>query len=281
VNYTGDTDIYEHGIISSVAIPGLTLLATTRHPIHNAFTLAIVDTDGSSLNERAIRAGDVVTAHAVRDYYHESDMRYCIRASLYHLNRIIDMYVETCRLFEEIHPTLTRKDGNTSDGRIFFEIDAFLSAARRAYDAISNVIWKHYMPARPGRWDSGHAAITWMAKHPGEIPTEIADVYKQSWDVCGEKLTDYRDYIMHHVPLVFDGEIIWMNGFEDRWGATVQLPANPEAKSRARSNPTKDIDALNYCHSVAREVLKLAEFLVAQPTVRDYLENPPGYPRQT
>jgi hypothetical protein len=220
---------------------------------------------------------EVPVAHTLRDFYEESDMRYCLRATLYHLNQIIDLYVEKCRQLEGIHPQpATREGSNTSDPRIFFEVDAFLAGSRRAYDAISNVAWKHYL-GRPGRWSSAHSAIKWMANNPGELPLEIAEPLKESWDKCGAKLTHYRDYIMHHVPQISGTETVWMDGFDGRWGATIPLPANPETKSRARSNPTKKIDALTYSHGVATELVRLSEYLMAQPVISAYISNPPKH----
>jgi hypothetical protein len=275
VEHPDKTDIYEHGIVSTEPVPGLLLLATTREPIYSGYSLAIVAADGSSLNHRAFLLADVPVAHWHKDFYQEYDMRYCLRASLYHLNRVIDLYVEKCRLLEQIHPDRPT-EGNTNDSRIFFEVDAFLGAARRAYDAISNVIWKHLVGG-PNRWDSAHDAVKWMKKHPGKVPTEVEQTYIESWDTSGAKLTDYRDYIMHHVPLTDGGETVWMNYFGGRWGATMALPKNPEAKSRARSNLTKDIDALSYCHGVATELMRLAEFVTAQPAVTSYIANPPRH----
>jgi hypothetical protein len=255
-------------------MPGLMRLATTREPIYSGYNLAIVAADGSSLNHRATLLAQVPVAHWQKDFHQESDMRYCRRATLYHLNRVIDLYVEKCRLLEQVHPGRPKGEGNTSDSRIFFEVDAFLGAARRAYDAIANVIWKHFVGGT-GRWDSAHDAIGWMKKHPGKVSPEVARHYNDSWDRCGAKLTDYRDYIMHHVPLTDGGETVWMDDFGGRWGATMPLPKNPETKSRARSNLTKDIDALSYCHGVATELVRLAEFVTAQAVVSSYIAHPP------
>jgi hypothetical protein len=193
------------------------------------------------------------------------------------LNQIIDLYVAMCQRLESVRPQPpTRKGSNTSDPRIFFEVDAFLAASRRAYDAISNVAWKHYL-RRSGRWSSAHKAIKWIAKNPGELPLEIAEPLKESWDNCGAKLTHYRDYIMHHVPQISGSQTVWMDGFDGRWGATIPLPANPETMSRASSNPTRKIDALSYCHGVATELVRLAEYLLAQPVVSAYIANPPKH----
>ena len=168
----------------------------------------------------------------------------------------------------------TRKGGNTSDARVFFEVDAFLAAGRRAYDAITNVAWKHYRKG-PDRWSSANHAIKSIKKNSDTLPSEIADTLIESWDNCGAKLTDCRDYVMHHVPQISGSQTVWMDGFDGRWGATIPLPSNPETKSRYRSNPTKEIDALTYCHSVATELVTLAEFLTAQPVISSYIENPP------
>jgi hypothetical protein len=80
---------------------------------------------------------------------------------------------------------------------------------------------------------------------------------------------------MHQVPLTDGGETVWMDDFGGRWGATMPLPKNPETKSRARSNLTKDIDALSYCHGVATELVRLAEFVTAQPVVSSDIAHPP------
>lgn len=75
-----------------------------------------------------------------------------------HLNSVIDMYVWACRIFDEHHGYHDGpQSGNTGDSRVLFEIDAYLGAARRVYEAISKVLWKHYHPHAKGRWDSMRA----------------------------------------------------------------------------------------------------------------------------
>jgi hypothetical protein len=95
------------------------------------------------INERAVHLANVKGPHRSAHYYEEYDVRYCVLATLYHLNRLIDLYVELCQLFEHIPPG-TAIHGNTSDPRVFYEIDAFLGAARRVYESIRKVLWKHY-----------------------------------------------------------------------------------------------------------------------------------------
>ena len=115
------------------------------------------------------------------------------------------------------------------------------------------------------------------SQESGRAPTGNRGAVEESWDNCGAKLTHYRDYIMRHVPQISGSQTVWMDGFDGRWGATIPLPANPETMSRARSNPTRKIDALSYCHGVATELVRLAEYLLAQPVVSAYIANPPKH----
>jgi hypothetical protein len=149
--YSSETNIYEHGI----AVQGderpesLRMIATARLPIYAPFTLSIVDFEGNSLNERAVRLAKVGGPyHRLTDYYEEHDLRYSVLAMMYHLNRIIDLYVRLTQLFERKYPLGTAVRGNTGDPRVFYEVDAFLGAARRVYEAIRKVLWKHYRSSR-------------------------------------------------------------------------------------------------------------------------------------
>jgi hypothetical protein len=160
VTYPANIDVYGHGIVvpdGERPPAGLAIVATTRLPIYSEFSLTLVDRYGTSLNERAIHALDVPGAHAVADYYEESDVRFFLRESLYHLNSVINNYVRACRLFDDLHGYWEGpQSGNTGDFRVLFEVDAYLGAARRVYEAISKVLWKHYndSPDGKGRWSS-------------------------------------------------------------------------------------------------------------------------------
>jgi hypothetical protein len=155
VTYPATVDVFEHGIevIRGDDNPpaGLTRLATRESDlIYSGYTLAIVDDDGSSLNHRVVQLVDVPGPYTTSDLWDEHDVRYCLRSGLYHLDRIIGMYADKCRLFEELHPDAIR--GNTGDDRIYFEVDGFLGDARRVYESIRKVLWKHYPTAGRSRW---------------------------------------------------------------------------------------------------------------------------------
>lgn len=127
--YPTPIDVYEHGIAvtNSESPAGLARLATTREPIYSGYTITIVDRDGSSLNHRANHVVEPRGPYRTSDLWDEHNVTYCLRSALYRLDRIIEMYVDKCRLFEERQPDAI--SGNTSDPRIYFEVDAFLGTA--------------------------------------------------------------------------------------------------------------------------------------------------------
>jgi hypothetical protein len=75
-------------------------VATTREPIYSGYTITIVDRDGSSLNHRANYLVEPPGPYRTSDLWDEHDVTYCVRSALYRLDRIIEMYVDKCRLFE-------------------------------------------------------------------------------------------------------------------------------------------------------------------------------------
>jgi hypothetical protein len=266
-------NVYEHGVRTEGEDPPpeLRLLGTTEFPVYSAFTLSIVDQQGQSLNERAVHLLGVNGPYSSDDYYEESDVRYWVLAALYHLNRLIDLYVALTQLFEQIHPPGSAIRGNVGDPRVFYEIDAFLGATRRIYEAIRKVLWKHYGGGTGGRWRSIRNALT----STGIVPTSFAEELNQSWQSFGEKLTDYGDCVAHYDPLTDGGTTCWMEWYGNRWGMTVRLPANPAEKSRRAFDFLSGPEALTYCHSVACHLVELCESLESQDAIRKHLDSPP------
>jgi hypothetical protein len=140
-------DIYEHGIevtVGSGTPPvGLARIATRESDmVYSGYTLAILDRDGTSLNHRVAYLVNTPGPYQVSDLWDENDVRYCLRSALYHLDRIINLYADKCKLFDGLNSNSKR--GNTSDDRIYFEIDGFLGDARRVYESIRKVLWRGY-----------------------------------------------------------------------------------------------------------------------------------------
>lgn len=271
--YSPETDLFEHGIATE-GEPNqgsLRLIATARLPIYSGFSLAIVDPEGTSLNERAVHLTSVDGPHNMAHYFEEYDLRYSVLATLYHLNRLIDLYVRLTRLFERLHPVGTAVSGNTSDPRVFYEVDAFLGAARRVYESIRKVLWKHYQGRGvTGRWRSIRTVLT----SPGNVPEPFLTGLRESWRSVGTKLTAYRDCVAHYDPLTDGLTTCWMDWYGNRWGMTVKLPSNPDEKSRLAFDFASGPEALSYCHTVACHLVELCESLVTLPKIREHLDNP-------
>jgi hypothetical protein len=265
-------DVFEHGVVvgGEDHPSGLGRVATTRLPIWSGYTITIVDRDGSSLNHRANHLVNVPGPYETSDLWDENNVTYCVRSALYRVDRIIRMYMDQCQLFEEHESDAKITQGNTSDPRVYFEVDAFLGDARRVYDSISKVLWKHYVGNAQGRWRSIRKLVE-SETALATIPAEFSQPLKQSWDAFGIKLTDYRDFVMHIAPLAGEGAT-WMN----RWGATVGLPTDPTAKSWEVYDNVQGagIDALKYCHGMATHLIGLCEQLMALPAVEAHIVNP-------
>lgn len=246
------------------------IVSSTDLPVYSGLSLTIVDLEGRSLNERAVHLGHVNGAYSTADYFEESDLRYCVLATLYHLNRLIDLYVALTQLFEKIHPPGTANRGNTGDPRVFYELDAFLGAARRVYESMRKVLWKHYGDGPKGRWGS----IRGTLKSADNVPAPFAQQLAESWKSFGERLADYRDCVMHNDPLTDGGTTCWMERYGIRWGMNVKLPANPERKSRLSFDFATGPEALSYCHTVACHLVNVCQALEALERVRHHLDNP-------
>lgn len=270
--YSSEANVYEHGILVEDDKPpeSLRLIATAKLPIYSGFNLSIVGLEGHSLNERATHLAEVNGPHYQADYFEEHDLRYCVLATLYHMNRLVDLYVWNTQLFERIHPFGTARCGNIGDPRVFYEIDAFLGAARRVYEAIIQVLWKHYYPRTSGRWRSIRSAVNSLDNVPPLFATEL----QQSWNTFGEQLADYRDCVAHYVPLTDGNTTCWMDWFGNRWGMSVKLPANPDKKSRKAFDFNSGPEALSYCHTGVSHLVRLCEMLKAQEVIAAYLANP-------
>jgi hypothetical protein len=158
--------------------------------------------------------------------------------------------------------------------RLFEMRGAFIRDARRVYDSISKVLWKHYVGRPKGRWRSIRALVE-SETDLAMIPAGFAELLRQSWDAFGVKLAAYRDVVMHIAPLAGEGAT-WMNRYSGRWGATVGLPTNPETKSRAAFDNVQGngIDALGYCHGIVAHLVGLCEELMALSTVTSHIVEP-------
>ncbi|WP_328857829.1 hypothetical protein OG579_01535 [Williamsia herbipolensis] len=278
MDYTDPTTVYEGGT-RNIAPLGSRAIATTTLPIYSGFSLTIVDTNGTSLNERIAGVAFIDRAHRIDDYYEESDLHTCLLGMLYHVNNLVDQYVWACRYFDELHPRLRLPDdqGNTSNPRVSFEVAAFISAARRVYEVIRKIIWKNYYPAKKSasRWRSFESMMSALAAG-ADISPDFIDVLTQSWAEHGSRLKAYRDSVAHADPLDNGGHTCWMNQVDGRWRMTYRLPANPESKSRRQFDFRAGPDALTYCWQTACHLVTLSEFVIGYGRIGEFIADGPG-----
>jgi hypothetical protein len=264
--------IYTHGLAvetESGGDAGLRLIATSELPVYAGFSMTLVDLERRSLNERIVRLGEVGRAHVAADYLEEKDLRYVLLACAYHLERVATYYRDVTQRFESLHPAGTAREGNTSDPRVYYEIDAFFGTARRWYEQLRRLLWKHYgMGTRPRSID-GVLKSSQIA-----LPARYRSTLKASWREHGIRVGAYRDCLMHNDPLNDGNTTCWVERWGERWGMTVRLPSNPEAKSRACFDFASGPDALDYCHELLCHLTDLAEATVALPIILAHLDSP-------
>ncbi|MEQ1604723.1 MAG: hypothetical protein ABL999_07625 [Pyrinomonadaceae bacterium] len=273
--YSPETDIFENGIliIGAEDPPSSRKIATNKLPVYSNFNITVLDNDGLSLNEMAVGLALVKGPHSHADYYDEYDLRYWVLSSLYRVTRLIELYVWNVEVFENQYPLgTTTSRGNIHGLNVYYEIDAFLTSARRVYDTLSYVLWKHYHPSETGRWDGMKSAVK---RSLSGVPSGFAGQVLDSWNQFGLRLRDYRDCVIHHIPLHETNETCWLSRYEKHWQMTVKLPANPEKKSRRLMDYDSGPDALSYCYEVANHLVKLCTALNQQEKIASYLALPP------
>lgn len=252
-----EVNIYELGVVVDerrAAPSGLRRFATDEMPIYHAYKKTLVDPAGSSLNERIVSMLQVDGPHAVSDYYEEGDVRYALRASAYHVDRMVELYARTTTLFEDLHPVGTASRGNTSGDEVYFEFDAFVTSARRVYEHLRRLLWKHFS-------GKGNSPVT-FAKLVGaipDLPPELRQSLTKSWHTTGTILKHYRDCISHFVPLDPGSHTSWLEPRDGRWTMTVRIPANPESKSRRMFEFDGGPDALTYSYESLCHLVDLSE----------------------
>jgi hypothetical protein len=262
-----DADVYEHGILvhPGESAPPFVRIATTRLPIYSGYTLTVVDHDESSLNERVAQLLVPPRPHTAADWWDEADVRYALGGLLYHLNQLVELYVQMCALFETTEHLRTSLHGNVSVPRVFYELDSLISCARRIYESIRKVLWKHYVGDAHGRWRSVKGAL-----ESPHIPHAFSQRLNDSWGSVGETLTAYRDCIAHYEPLTDGQTTCWMEPVAGRWGMTVRLPSNPRSGRRGFDFAAGP-DAMVYSHQIACHLVSLVEALAHEPRIASRL----------
>jgi hypothetical protein len=139
------------------------------------------------------------------------------------------------------------------------ELDALLSASRRAYDKIGQVVWAAF--ERRGQVPDNVAGVL---KRSRSCPKELAERFGVSWALVGRKLKDYRDCTQHYASTPLGTDAITKRRLDgDLWGAWARIPDNPEVRAKGKFTYALELDALTYGWEVSNEVILLAAAAMA------------------
>lgn len=254
--------VYEYGVVvqgpSDPTPQGLRLFATDELPIFSRTALTVADEEGESLTERIVKVLIPTHAHKNVDFYEEKDTNYVLRASAHHFVNLAVLYSDHTQLVEVRERERERKGHrdavqvNLDDPRVFFETDAFLGTARRFYEQLRRVVWKHYGKSeqRPRSFEGVLVAA--------DLPDTYHESLQDSWNNVGTKLKDYRDSIAHYDPLNEGHTNVILRPSDNRWAMAVRLPENPEANSRLTFRFESGPDAMSYCYDTLTHLTAVA-----------------------
>ena len=194
-------------------------------------------------------------------------LRYDVGAVIYHCKELVLAYAETCRTHSRIKATPgypSHEAGSIQfgdQGAPYYEFDALLSAARRAYDKIGHTIWAAFGGAGGGRPDN----FAELLKRCKNIPQQFVSSLENSWLNTGSKLKEYRDCTQHFASTDIELCNVRISRLEGAiWRATAPIPDNPEIKSKKKLSYKLGLDALTYSWEVANEVVGLSSDVVSK-----------------
>lgn len=191
------------------------------------------------------------------------DLSYTVGAVIHHCHLLAQAYVDICRNFSRF-PSPNGKVrspcvfGNQPEP--YYAFEALINAAMRFYMTARRPIWAAFGCGGPVP-NSFEKTMDRCTK----LPNALGQQLKRSWDVCGEKLKEYRDCIEHYVKLGDHIPFAFMELLDDQlWTAWLRIPDNPQARSGKAFRYDSKLDALTYGWTVTDEVVKLAHALIKQ-----------------
>jgi hypothetical protein len=193
-------------------------------------------------------------------------LAYDVNATIYHCKQVAGAYVAVCKRHTRIRAILGHPSSEAGIAQFadqaspYYELDALLSAARRAYDKTGNMLWAAFGNGVGGR--PRNFADT-LNRCP-EIPGPLAKQLELSWADKGSKLKDYRDCTQHFTSTDIGMCMVMVKRLEGVvWRATARIPDNPEVKSKNKFTYTLGLDALTYGWEIAKEVVTLSSEVVS------------------
>ena len=202
--------------------------------------------------------------------YQAHHIAYLVGAVAYHCGRLAESCASLCRRFASFRWPWPPEDhaAFSREPEPYYEFDAAITAARRAYDASRFLLWPRY-----GNSGSVPSSFARTLHACSRLPGHLRSRLEQSWSNFGEQLTDYRDCIQHYVPVDFGLADACMEKLAGAfWSVRIRIPDNPEVRSKGAFKYAQGRDALSYCRGMAEELVAVMA-LVIDSTARPFNES--------
>ena len=197
---------------------------------------------------------------------HAYQLEYLVDAIQYHCINIGKLYAAIVMTFME-HLQQDGEFGKSGVAALshqtepYFEFDALIGCARRAYDSTRYLLWALY-----GDRGSVPNSLEATLKGHHRIPPDLHARLASSWHQFGIPLSDYRHCIHHYVSVDFAMASAVMRRLPiGAWGVTMRIPDNPQVRSHKHFTFRRDLDALTYAWELAFEMLDVAKAVSDAP----------------
>lgn len=214
-----------------------------------------------------------------KNFHQIRNLTYHLSAVTYHCSRLAVVYAEICKRMarfpkfseDQSKPGYYSTNNLGDDG--YFEFDACVTAVRRIYDVLRFPLWTHFN-SKPANCRN---SLERVLKDADEMPEDLRQLVRASWDNYGEKAKAYRDSIQHFEPVEFGhGTAATVRLKNLALSAMIYIPDNPEAQSRRKFTFKQRLDALDYCHDLACELSALITEVVSRIGQRTRERSVPG-----
>lgn len=193
-------------------------------------------------------------------FFRAFNLGFVVGAVVYHFLNLAERYANVTRSYTQAgFPEGTRIVQYGSQHEPYYEFEALVTTARRAYDSARYILWKEFHTGT----GSTPASFIDTLKNCKSIPASLRDRLETSWSNFGEKITDYRDCIQHYVPMGTRLPAARMEKLNGQvWSAMLLVPDNPDARSAQQFRYDKEIDALTYGWKVTNEAFTVMQELL-------------------
>jgi hypothetical protein len=192
-------------------------------------------------------------------------LAYDVGAALHHCVNLAKAYESIVTNFQRIRsiPGFETSESEFASfgyqAEPYYELDALLSAGRRAYDKVGHCVWHAFEGGGGGMPDN----MSQLLDRLSACPRPLGEHLRNSWLTVGERLKDYRDCTQHFASADLGlGSVTMTRVGDGVWKAWARIPDNPEAKSKRKFTYITGLDALTYGWDVVNEVVSLATEVV-------------------